>query len=95
MKADEAAVSVVSFCDGSVLHASQCEAGLGVDWMTAISKLNSSLRREPGVDLSSVASLAALTLVTGAYAATGAIVTVRAVANGLYYFCPSFYRYML
>jgi len=62
MKPDEAAVT---FCDGSVLHASQCEAGFGHEWMTAVVKLTSSLRRAPSVDLSSVASLAALTLVTG------------------------------
>ena len=62
MKLDE---GDVSFCDGSVLHSSQCEAGLGHDWMSAVIKLSSSLRRPPAVDLSSVASLAALTLVTG------------------------------
>jgi len=62
MKADEAGVT---FCDGSVLHSSQCEAGLGHEWMSAIYRLNSSLRRSPEVDLSSVASLASLTLVTG------------------------------
>ena len=62
MKADDAGVT---FCDGTVLHSSQCEAGFGHDWMTAIIKLSNSLRRTPSADLSSVASLAALTLVTG------------------------------
>ena len=62
MKADEAAVT---FCDGTVLHSSQCEAGLGHDWMSAVIKLSNSLRRAPSVDLSSVASLAPLTLITG------------------------------
>jgi len=62
MKPGEAGVT---FCDGSVLHVSQFEAGFGQDWTTVIIKLTSSLRRQPSVDLSSVASLAALTLVTG------------------------------
>jgi len=62
MKADETGVT---FCDGSVLHSSQCEVGLGHELMSAIYRLNSSLRRAPGVDLSCVASLASLTLVTG------------------------------
>jgi len=62
MKSDDAGVA---FCDGTVLHSSQCEAGFGVDWMTAIVKVTSSLSRPPTVDLSSLASLAALTLVTG------------------------------
>jgi len=62
MKPGEAGVT---FCDGSVLHVSQFEAGFGQDWTTVITKLTSSLRRQPSVDLSSVASLAALTLVTG------------------------------
>jgi len=62
MKPDEGAVT---FCDGTVLHSSQCEAGLGRDWLCAVIKLSSSLRRAPTVDLSSVASLVALTLVTG------------------------------
>ena len=62
MKPGEAGVT---FCDGTVLHSSQCHAGLGYDWAAAITRLGSSLRRAPAVDLSSVASLAALALVTG------------------------------
>ena len=62
MKPGEAGVTL---CEGTVLHSSQCEAGFGQDWTTGIVKLASALRRPPSVDLSSVASIAALTLITG------------------------------
>ena len=55
----------VTFCDGSVLHISQCVEGLGQDWTLSIVKLTSSLRRPPAIDLSALACLASLTLVTG------------------------------
>ena len=63
MKSDEEAA--VTFCDGTVLHRSQCDVGLGHDWTSAIIRLTTALRRPPTVDLSSLACLAALTLVTG------------------------------
>lgn len=57
--------AAVTFCDGTVLHSSQCDECLGQDWTMSIVKLTTALSRPPTVDLSSLASLAALTLVTG------------------------------
>ena len=55
----------VIFGSGFVMHRKQCTSSFGDDWVDAVTRFGSSLRRH-SVDISSFACLSALALVTRA-----------------------------